>query len=216
MTQDDKSAPPEDIVPALFPALAGMTAHLGRTPTKAVASCTGAPSVRRADASSPPATQAIAVDPIGNAGSLGRTHPAETQFREHHCLPGCCAGRHGVAADPQRRPQGRPRNSGCAPRLLSSRQLTRSVHQPRRTKCGRDDQRDPHIDRPPGHPRGPGPYAASPVGCGLACVPRRPLPPESRPARRGSRARCGCAARPFPAGYALPPVRTTFREVTNV
>lgn len=203
-------------MPAPFPALAGMTAHLGRARTNAVTSCAGAPSFRRAVASSPAATRVIAADPIGNAGPLGRTRPAETQFCEHHCLPGCCAGRHGVVADPQRRPQGRPRNSGRAPRLLSPRQLACSVHQPRRTECGRDDQRDPYIDRPPGHPRGPGPNAASPVGCGQARVPRRPLPPKSRPARCGPRPRCGCAARSFPAGYSLLPVGTTFREVTNV
>lgn len=216
MTRDDKSAPPEDILPALFPALAGMTAHLGRTRTNAVASCTGARSVRCADASSPAATRAIATDPIGNAESPGRTHPAETQFREHHCLPGCPAGRHGVATDPQRRPQSRPRNSSRAPRFLSARQLARSVHQPRRTECGRDDQRDPHIDRPPGHPRGPGPYAASPVGCALVRVSRRPLPPESRPGRHWCRARSRCAASPFQAGCPVLPVRTTFREVTHV
>ncbi len=185
----------EDIAPAPFPALVSVTAFPGRAWTDAVTSCAGAPSFRRADASHPATMKAIAAYLIGNAGPLGRNRPTETQFREHLCLPGCCAGRHGVAADPQRWSQGRPRNSGRVPRLLSPRQLARSVHQPRRFKCGGDDQRAPYIGRPPGHPRGPGPYAAAAVGCGLARVPQRPLPHTD---------------------HSPIPVKATFHEVTHV
>lgn len=216
MTRDDKSARPEDIVPALFPALSGMTAHLGRARTNAVVSCASAPSGRGADASSSAAAQVIAADLTSNAGSPGRTPPADIRFRKHQRFPGCCAGRDGVASDPQRRPQGRSCNSGCAPRVLSPRKLVRSVHQPCRTECGRGRQRDPYIDRPSGQRSEPRPYAAPPVGCGLVRVPRRPLPAESRPGQRCSPARSRCAARPFPSSRVLLPARTTFREVIHV
>lgn len=147
---------------------------------------------------------------------LGNALPIALPSHDHQSLPGCCAVRSGVAAGPQWRTQGRPRSSGRTPRLLSPRKLARSVHQPRRRGRGRDDQRDPYVGRPSGHPRGPGPCAAHPVGCGLMCVPRWSLLPERRRSRGGSHTLHRCAARPIPVDRSVRPVRTRSREVTNV
>lgn len=195
-------------MPALFPALAGVTAYRGRAWIIEATSCAGIPT--------PADSPVIAAQLIGHVRFLGNIPPAETRFREHHPLLGPCAGRDGVATDQQRRPQGRPCRSSRTPRFPSPRQLARTVHQQCCGERGRDGQQGPHIDRPPGHPRAPGPYAASPVGRGPVRVPRRPRPPASRHGRHCLRTLCRCAARPVPAGLPVLPVRTTFREVANV
>ncbi|CCK32116.1 hypothetical protein BN159_7737 [Streptomyces davaonensis JCM 4913] len=169
MTQDDKSAHPEEIVPALIPAYPGITACFGRARTIAATTCAGTPSMKCANASSPAAALAVAANPIDHAGLLRNTPPAEVPFREHQCLPGPRAGR--------------------APGLLPPRQLPHSVHQPHRAERSRGAQRYPHLDRLPGHPRRPRPCAAHTVGCGLALVPRQSLLHGSRPRHGSARSR---------------------------
>lgn len=193
-------------MPALFPALAGMTAHVGRARPIAVTNHAGNSSPVALTAQVPKSRRPS--DPMGRAGFSADTHLAETPFREHQGPPGSRTGRGGVAADPQGRPQGQPRSRGRAPRLLSPRQLARSDHQPCHGERGRDDQRDPHLDRPSGHPRVPGPYAASPVGCGLVPVPRRPPPTGHKRSRACSHPRAD-------ADHPFLPVKATFREVTH-
>ncbi len=176
-------------MPALFSAFPGIAACFGRTRMIAATTCAGTPSIRCANASSPAATWAVVASPIDPAGLLGSMPPAESHFREHQRLLGPRAGRDGVVADPQGWPQGRPRSSGRAPGLLPPRQLPRSVDQPHRAERGRGAQRYPHIDRLPGHPRGPRPYAASPVGCALVLVPRQSLLNGSRSGHDSARSR---------------------------